>query len=229
MKTILADFFNLFFPSLCICCKHRLVNQENFLCIECLNDLPITNHLETKKNSLEKVFYGRLSLVGIASFGYFTKGGLFQKIIHEIKYKQNKDLAIYIGQLCGTKLADSYLIKDIDYIIPVPLHGNRLKKRGYNQALLLSQGIAHKINIPIIDNNLVRLIDNDSQTTKSRTERRNNIDEIFGIEDKSLFEGKHMLIVDDVITTGSTIEVCAKKILDCKNTKVSIFTVCLSV
>jgi len=225
MKNIFRDFIDLFYPSLCICCKNRLVNQEPFICLECLSTLPLANHLETEGDHLEKLFYGRLQLENIACFGYFTKGGKFQKIIHEIKYKNNKDLAIYIGKLCGNKLKDSNFIKDIDYIVPVPLHPNRLKKRGYNQSLLLAQGIAEKINLPIIDNNLIRLKDNDSQTTKSKIERWNNIDKIFEVEDKSVFQNKHILIIDDVITTGATIEICTKTILKETKTQISIFGV----
>lgn len=229
MKTIFRDFLELFFPSLCICCKARLVDQEIFLCIDCLGSLPTTSHLKTETNHLEKLFHGRLKLESAASFGYFSKGGKFQKIIHEIKYRYNQELAIYIGKLCGEKLKNSHFIKDIDYIVPIPLHPIRLKKRGYNQSLLLAQGITQRTNIPIIENNLIRLINNDSQTTKSKIQRWSNIDQIFSINDNSLFENKHILIIDDVITTGATIEVCAKKILDCTNTKVSIYAVCLSI
>lgn len=225
MKTIFRDFIDLFYPSLCICCNQRLIAQEYFLCLECLYSLPFTNHFEIKENSLNKLFYGRFSIENIVCLGYFSKGGKFQKIIHEIKYKNNKDLAVYIGQRCGNKLKESYFIKDIDYIVPVPLHPNRLKRRGYNQSLLLAQGISEITCLPIIDNNLIRLKDNDSQTTKNKTERLKNIAEIFTIQDKNLFKDKHILIIDDVITTGSTIEICVKTILEESNTLISVFCV----
>lgn len=224
-KTILSHFLELFFPRLCVCCEDRLIEHEISICLNCLHKLPKTNHLITPDNKLEVFFAGRFPFERIASFAYFVKGGSIQKIIHEIKYKSNPQLAYYIGELCGKEILKSNFFGKIDYIIPIPLHRKRLKRRGYNQALLIANGISNKTGFSINVNNLIRVINNPSQTKNSRFERWKNTEGIFEIKDKTLFEDKHILLVDDVITTGSTIEVCAKLILSCTDTKISIFTV----
>jgi ComF family protein len=165
----------------------------------------------------------------MASFAYFVKEGKMQKIIHEIKYNNNPSLAFYMGQLCGKDILESSLFLDIDIIVPIPLHKKRLRERGYNQSLKIAEGVASKINKPIDAQNLIRKINNPSQTKNSRFERWKNTEGIFEIEDSSFFEEKHVLLIDDVITTGSTLEACAKQILTCKNSTISIFTVSLSI
>lgn len=225
VKTILSHFFELFFPRLCVCCEERLVDGEKFICLNCLYKLPKTNHLTNPDNKLEVFFAGRFPFVRIAAFAYFVKGESIQRIIHEIKYKNNPKLAVYMGELCGKEILKSNCFTDIDYIVPIPLHKNRLKMRGYNQALLLANGISAKTNIPVNTENLVRIIDNPSQTKNSRLERWKNTEGIFEVKDQDLFMGKHILLVDDVVTTGSTLEVCAKLITSCPGTRVSIFIV----
>ncbi|PXV62812.1 ComF family protein [Dysgonomonas alginatilytica] len=225
VKTILNHFFELFFPRLCVCCGERLVNSEKFICLNCLYKLPKTNHLANPDNKLEVFFAGRFPFVRIASFAYFVKGGSIQKIIHEIKYKNNSRLAIYIGEICGKEIAKSNYFDDVDFIVPIPLHRNRLKSRGYNQAMMLANGISSKINIPVNAENLIRIIDNPSQTKNSRFERWKNTEGIFGIKDKNQFKDKHILLIDDVVTTGSTLEACAKLIVSCPEARISIFTV----
>lgn len=224
-KTILNYFFELFFPRLCVCCEDRLIDHEKSICLNCLHKLPTTNHLTTPDNKLEVFFAGRFPFVRIASFAYFAKGGSIQKIVHEIKYKNNPQLAFYIGELCGKEILKSEFFGEIDYIVPIPLHRKRLKQRGYNQALMIAKGISHKTGFVVSEDNLIRIINNPSQTKSSRFERWKNTEGIFEIKDKKLFQGKHILLVDDVITTGSTIEVCAKIILLCPEAKISIFTV----
>lgn len=221
--TLFRDFVELFYPSLCISCKQRLFNNEPFLCITCLCNLPKTNHLINSKNKLSYSFHGRLPLEGIAAFGYFTKGNCIQKIIHEIKYKKNKQLGLYIGEMCGEELQNSNFIKQIDCIVPVPLHPKREKKRGYNQSSLIALGISKKTGIPVIEKNLIKTINNTTQTLKSRSERWHTTNDMFAIRDNTIFESKHILLIDDIITTGSTIEVCAKRILSCTGSKISIY------
>lgn len=224
-KSILNHFLELFFPRLCICCEDRLINHEKYICLNCLHKLPTTNHLTTPDNKLEVFFAGRFPFERIASFAYFVKGGNIQKIIHEIKYKNNPLFAFYIGEICGKEIVKSHFFNDIDYIVPIPLHPKRLKKRGYNQALMIAKGISNKTGLTINGDNLIRIINNPSQTQNSKFERWKNTEGIFDIKNKSLFRGKHILLVDDVITTGSTIEVCAKLLLSCPESKLSIFTI----
>lgn len=225
MKNILSHFFELFFPRLCVCCQNRLTTTEQYICINCHLELPKTNHLSQANNKLEDIFAGRFPFIQIASFAYFSKEGLIQKIIHEIKYKNNPDLAIYIGTLCGKEIKKNKAFQNIDLIIPIPLHKNRLKTRGYNQSLLIAQGISKTVNRPINDSALIRKIDNPSQTKNTRLERWKNTSEIFEVVDSSIFENKHILIIDDVITTGSTIDVCAKLILECTGSRISVYCV----
>ncbi len=222
---ILTHFFELFFPEICICCNNRLVSGETHICISCISQLPKTDHLTRENNKLEEFFAGRFPFTRIAAFAYFVKEGSIQKIIHEIKYRNNPKLALYIGNLCGKEISMTNAFNQIDYIVPIPLHKNRLKKRGYNQSLLISQGIARETGKPINDTNLIRKINNPSQTKNTRFERWKNTEGIFDIVDKSIFENKHILLIDDVVTTGSTLEVCAKLILKCQGASISIYTV----
>jgi len=233
MTNILNHFFELFFPKVCICCDNRLVAGEKHLCFDCLYRLPKTDHLSkihrNIDNKLEEFFAGRFPFVHIAAFGYFVKGGYIQKIIHEIKYRNNPEFGLFMGQLCGKEMCRYSGFADVDLIVPIPLHRNRLRKRGYNQSLLIAQGISTRIAKPVNSENLVRKIDNPTQTKNLRFERWKNTEGIFGIMDLSVFENKHILLIDDVITTGSTIETCAKLLLQCKNTRISIYAVGFSI
>ena len=223
VKKILNSFLDLLFPRLCICCDSLLIGEEEFLCLGCLCNLPKTDHLKKPENKLEEFFAGRFSFIRIASFAYFVKGGSIQKIVHEFKYRNNPKLGITIGKLCGKEIMKYSAFDDIDYIVPIPLHKKRLKTRGYNQSLMIATGISEETNKPICGDNLIRVIDNPSQTKNSRFSRWKNTEGIFAIRDNELFEGKHILLIDDVITTGSTLEVCAKLILECTNAKISIY------
>lgn len=224
-KNILNSFIELFSPRLCVCCGDRLSEFEKYICFECLSNLPKTNHLTKYDNSIEVYFAGRFPFVRIAAYAYFTKGGSLQKIIHECKYRNNPHFCVFMGELCGTEVSKTSFINSIDYIVPIPLHKDRLKKRGYNQTQLIAEGISKHTNIPLLNNNLVRIINNPSQTKSNRFERWKNSEGIFGVENPLLFENKHILLVDDVVTTGSTLEVCAKLILKCSGAKISIYTI----
>lgn len=228
MTSILNHFLELFFPRLCICCDTRLVKGEEYMCLGCLYKLPKTDHLEkiekNKDSELEELFAGRFPFCHIAAFGYFVKGGYIQKIIHEIKYKNNPEFGFFIGVLCGKEMRKFNRFTDIDLIVPVPLHKSRLKKRGYNQSLLIAKGISSILGKQISEGNLIRKIDNPTQTKNLRFERWKNTEGIFDILDSSIFENKHILLIDDVITTGSTIETCAKLILQCHNSSISIYS-----
>lgn len=223
---IILDFINLFFPSLCVCCQNRLVMGEQHICLSCINKLPKTDYHLQPDNKLEQFLAGRFPFVRIASFTYFVKDGTIQALIHELKYRKNAKIGHYIGQLCGTHIEKSPFIENIDIIIPIPLHPKRLKQRGYNQAQLLAEGISSIVSKPVSCDNLIRKINNQSQTTQNKYQRWKNTDGIFDIINPSDFENKHVLLIDDVLTTGSTTESCVKTLLSkCDNTHVSIFTV----
>ncbi len=225
MMSIFKHLLELFFPPLCPCCNIKLTQEEKHICLSCLYTLPYTNHLNENNNKLEDFFAGRIPFTRIASLLYFTKGGSTQKIVHEFKYHNNPELALFVGRLCGKKISEHPLSHTIDIIVPIPLHKKRLRKRGYNQSLMIAKGIAEIIDRPIDTNNLIRKINNPSQTKNSRFERWKNTEGIFEIKDSTIYENKHILLIDDVITTGSTLEVCAKLILKSPNSKISIYSV----
>lgn len=225
MKTIFHNFLDLFFPNLCVVCKQRLSEGEQHICTDCLLLLPKTNFHLQPDNRLEQFFAGRFPFQHIAAFAYFVKGGSIQHIIHELKYNRNPHIGRFIGELCGENIKNSDFISSIDMLVPVPLHPKRQKERGYNQSLEICKGISHITGIPINSDTLLRKVNNPSQTKNARFERWKNVEDIFHVVTPETFANKHILLVDDIITTGSTLESCAKEILECINSKISIYSV----
>jgi len=222
---IFHNFINLFFPDLCVICNERLNEGEQHICTDCLLLLPKTNFHLQPDNRLEQFFAGRIPFRHIAAYAYFVKGGSIQNIIHELKYNQNPKIGHFIGKLCGENIKDSDFVSSIDLIVPVPLHPKRQKERGYNQSFEICRGISEITKISVDNTTLIRKVNNPSQTKNSRFDRWKNVEDIFSITDEEAFRNKHILLVDDVITTGSTLESCAKGILKCNGSQVSIFAV----
>lgn len=227
MTSIWKHLIELFFPRTCICCDKRLIEDEKHICLGCNLSLPKTDHLAKDNNQLEVFFSGRFPFSRIASFAYFVKGGSIQKIVHGLKYKNNPEVGVYIGKLCGIEMRSQLAFQNIDFLLPIPLHPKRLAKRGYNQALMIAKGISTETNIPIMEDNLIRVIDNPSQTQNSRIARWKNSEGIFAIKSKNMLTNKHVLLIDDIITTGSTIETCAKLLLleTNGNIKISVYSI----
>lgn len=225
MKNLFRNFLNLFFPNLCVVCNSRLSEGEEFICTECLLLLPKTNYYLQPDNRLEQFFAGRIPFERVAAYAYFIKGGSIQHIIHELKYNRNPRIGHFMGKLCGEQVRDSDFISGIDLLVPIPLHSKREKQRGYNQSLEICKGISEQTGIPVDDTTLIRKVNNKSQTKNSRFDRWKNVEDIFSITDDNAFRGKHILLIDDVITTGSTIESAAKEILKSEGSAVSIFAV----
>lgn len=225
MKNIFKNLLDLFFPHMCVICETNLMESEKFVCLNCLSLLPKTNYYKQANNPIEQLLTGRIPFVRVASYMFFVKGGSLQHVIHELKYRNNPEIGIWLGRICAKDLYGTLFLKNIDYIVPVPLHPKRLRKRGYNQSFMIAKGLSAGTGIPVREDIVFRIKNNESQTSKSKTERYNNVSGIFGISDLSVFEGKHILLVDDLITTGATIEECAKTILLSSNTKISIFTI----
>lgn len=176
-------------------------------------------------NRLEQFFAGRIPFRHIAAYAYFVKDGSIQHIIHELKYNRNPLIGYYMGQLCGEDIKESEFISSVDLLVPVPLHPKREKMRGYNQSYEICRGISERTGIPVDNNTLIRKVNNPSQTKNSRFDRWKNVEDIFSITDETAFSGKHILLVDDVITTGSTLESCAGEILKSENCTISIYAV----
>lgn len=222
--SIISDFINLCYPKLCAACSNTLVKNEDTICTVCIIHLPKTNYHLNIENPLNKIFWGRVPIEMVAAFYFFNKGNKVQNLLHELKYKGNKSVGEKIGVLYGYELLNSPIFNTIDYIIPVPLHPKKLKKRGYNQSEWFANGLSQSMNIPVSTTILYRNTDSSTQTKKSRFNRWENVAEIFGVNSPELINNKHILLVDDVVTTGATIEACAK-ILKEHHTKVSVVSI----
>lgn len=218
---MLSDFFALIYPESCAACSQTLLKNEDTLCTSCILNLPKTNYWKTKDNPVSKIFWGRIPVENACSFYQFSKGGKVQHLLHQLKYKRNKNAGYVPGKLFGSELNNSSF-EEIDAIIPVPLHLSKIKKRGYNQSELIALGLSETMQKPVKTNWLVRKYASETQTKKSRFKRWENVKEIFATENETEFEGKHLLIVDDVVTTGATIEACAQLLIKVKDVKISI-------
>ena len=222
IQEYLYHFICLFFPRNCEACNTNLVKSEKMLCTKCLNDIPKTNFHEKEDNILNRVFYGITNIKYSTAFYFFRKGSKFQVLIHKLKYNGQKELGVELGRMGGSEIKNSFF-KEIDLIIPVPLHNARKRERGYNQSEMIAQGLSETLGKDYKDNILLRHIYTQTQTKKSLEERRRNVNSAFKVVNESIIKGKHILLVDDVITTGSTIVACANELLKIKGVTVSIF------
>ncbi|MFN8285236.1 MAG: phosphoribosyltransferase family protein [Chitinophagales bacterium] len=221
-QTLIADVIALFYPRTCICCRQALLKQEEFICRNCEADLPQTNNIVDSENALTKRFTGRIPLQGAAAFYQFRKEGPVQELLHNLKYKGRQEIGKAIGELFGTRMSEpASVIKNVDLVVPVPLHWKKERKRGYNQCSTFATAIAESIGTKVSFTALERVHENISQTTQSRFDRYNNVAEIFAVKEEKQLAGKHILLVDDVVTTGATAEACLKTILTVNNTRVS--------
>lgn len=215
---LLDDFISLFYPRYCHACAGGLVKGEQFICSACMLEMPQTGYHLEPQNS----FYERLSLrfplrYALALFN-FSKKGKVQQILHSLKYKNQPELGVYLGRLYGTQLMDGDLIKSVDLIIPVPLFASRRRIRGYNQSTQFAMGLAEKLGIPFSETILERVTATETQTRKSKLNRWKNVEEVFHVKNPEEIHEKHILLIDDVITTGSTIEACAQALIQVDKT-----------
>jgi len=216
------DIFNIFFPEVCLCCKEHLVNNETTICLTCRHDLPLTNFSFEEENLVEKSFYGRIPIENATALFYFTKKGNVQLLIHELKYNKQQQVGNFIGNWLGDEIVESNRFKGLDYIIPVPLHRKKLKSRGYNQVTTFGESLAKKLNVSYNSTFLVKISSTKTQTKKLRLDRWKNVQELFFVQNNSNLENKHILLIDDIITTGATLEACCKAFNNIKGLKISI-------
>lgn len=219
-----SNLLDLLFPQLCVACGNRMVTQEKFMCFDCWHDLPVSNFHVHPGNKLEQIFWGRVKIEFATAFFVFKKGSNYQHLIHFIKYKGMKELGFETGRRFGIDLLKSTGFASIDVIVPVPLHPKKQKLRGYNQSEWIAKGLSESMKKPVSIDNLQRNLHTSTQTRKNRYERWENVENIFEVNHPEEFEGKHILLIDDVVTTGSTLESCALKLLQIANTTVSIAT-----
>lgn len=185
-------------------------------------DLPLTNFYGYRDNPVEKHFWGRLPVSAATAFLHFNRGSLVQRLLHEIKYRGNRDIGIFLGKLMGEQLAASEAFKNCSLLVPVPLFASRLRKRGYNQSALLCEGMSEAMGIRFCNDALLRMAATDTQTKKNRQERWVNMQDRFQLNKTAEMEGHHILLVDDVVTTGATLEACGKALLSVNNCTMSI-------
>jgi ComF family protein len=229
VQSSLTDFIHLFFPHVCTGCGSDIINNKHQLCLKCLSELPVTNFFSQPANPVEKKFYGRIPVRNAGSGYFFTKDSLLETLIYELKYKGNKDIGFYLGQLLAKFLSNNNAFNDIDILVPLPLNPKRQKKRGYNQAASLCNGIASVWKRPVVENAVIRKVNTETQTHMDRITRWENMDGVFAIAEPSLIRDKHILLVDDVITTGASLEACGSEILKVFGTSLSIATLAYTV
>ena len=224
-KEIQESFFHLLFPHVCSGCGNDLLSEESMLCMRCVDAMPETNFDIHPNNPVEKKFWGRLQLVAATAQYYFTKESLMQLLMHQFKYKNNKDLGLQLGRMMGESLKRSNRF-NVDALIPLPLFPAKEKKRGYNQATILCNGMAEYMNIPVLNDVIIRPQFTETQTRKGRIERWLNMEGKFILKNPEAISNKHILLVDDVVTTGATLEACGTELLKAENVRLSIATMC---
>jgi ComF family protein len=223
------DFISLLFPRLCYACGNQLMRNESLICTECFVVIPRTNYHFVEDNPVAQLFWGRCLIEKAAAFSYYNKGSRIRKLIHNLKYNGIREIGYDLGRLYGLSLKTSGFINDIDIIIPVPLHPMKERIRGFNQSETISMGIADVTRLPVDIKSLARTLVSATQTKRSRYERWTNVEGIFQVIDSKSIMGKHILLVDDVITTGSTIESCANELLRIEGVKVSVVALAFAV
>jgi len=222
LTKVINDINSVLLPTVCFGCNAHLYRGEEHLCTVCRNHLPITDYNFNEENPIDRIFYGRIHIKKASSFLFFTENGIVQQLIHHLKYKNQKQIGIFLGDWYGQILKENGFLNKIDFVIPVPLHKMKLRKRGYNQVADFGQRIAHFLRAEYRDDILVKTANTKTQTTKGRIGRWQENMALYTLTDASKLENKNILLVDDVITSGATIEICAKALQKAKETTIHI-------
>ncbi len=215
------DFTVIMYPQLCAACGNVLLRQERVLCLRCMTELPRTGFHNDPENPVAQMFWGRVPVEHATAFMYFYGDSRYRQILYELKYRGRYHTGIEMGKMFGQELKSTPFGK-VDLVHPVPLHRRKKRKRGYNQSALLARGISEAMGKPVAENLIRRVVYTGSQTSRSRYERWENVEKIFAAKDPDKLKGKHILLVDDVITTGSTLEACASALLALEGVSVSV-------
>jgi ComF family protein len=224
LKNIFSSTLHLFYPHHCSGCGSDLLDETQLLCLKCIHQLPHTNFANLANNPVEKYFWGRIPLQAAFSQFYFSKNFLVQQLIHRLKYRGDTAIGEYLGEMMGSTLLKSHRFHPIDALVPLPLYPGKERKRGYNQAAVICNGIASVINKPVLIGAVTRCQATETQTRKHRTERWENVRDSFIVSRRSELAGRHLLLVDDVVTTGATLEACGDKMLAVEGSRLSIAT-----
>ena len=222
IKEIWLDFISLFYPINCKACNNTLISGENWICTTCLLDIPKSDYWLDINNPVNQLFWGKTKIEFASAFLLFSKGSRYRKLIHSLKYLDDQESGIKLGSLYGKEIFKASEYKNFDFIIPVPLHPKKQRKRGYNQSECIAKGLSESLGIETLNKVLIRTVNTATQTNKHKDERWNNVSGVFDIQNPEILQGKHVLLVDDVITTGATIEHCAMTLINNADCKVSI-------
>lgn len=222
---LFKNIINLLFPRTCAGCGNILLEGEDTVCTTCRFLLPKTGYEHNPDNPLAQLFYGQMPFNAVMAEFFFSKTGKVQHLIHGLKYHHCRENGIFLGQEIGKSLLQEPDYQGIEYIIPIPLHPKKEKIRGYNQSHVIAEGISEIMNVPIAEKCLVRKVFTDTQTKKSREERYQNVKDIFDVKNAAKIAGKHVLLVDDVLTTGATLMSAGKALMEVEGIKISVATV----
>ena len=224
---LIDDFLQFFFPDLCVACGQILNKPEKVLCATCFFHLPRTGFHKDAGNPVSQLFWGRVKIEHTAAFFFFNKGSAYQPLIHKLKYNSRPDIGIELGKMFGAELRKTEFTM-ADLIVPVPLHPKKMRIRGYNQSEMIANGLSQSLHLPVNTNTLHRGEATQTQTRKSRFDRFRNVEGKFQVRNISDLKGKHIILTDDVVTTGATLEACAIALLEIEGTRVSIVTLAVA-
>ena len=226
--SFLRDFVNLIYPKVCAACSLNLFKNEDPICTKCLYELPRTNYHLDPDNPVAQIFWGRVPVDFATSLYFFHKGSKFRRLIHKLKYQGEKEIGAELGKVLGLALKETGRFNENTVIIPVTLHHKKLRKRGYNQSWWIASGISTVLNAPLEDKILIRSAFTDTQTKKTRLERWKNVETVFQVKHPEKIQNKKVILTDDVVTTGSTLEACATKLLEVDRVSINIATLAFS-
>ena len=212
-NVIIEDFVSLFFPHYCLACSGPMVKGENILCTACLTELPKTKYHLQNENPVRNRLLGRLPLKHGWAYLKFRKSGIVQHLLHQLKYNNHPEVGVRIGKAYGLELFQSGFANEFDLIVPVPLHRSRMRQRGYNQSAKFAEGLSQGLNIQWDESISVRTQSSSTQTRKSKADRWENVKDVFSVREDTPMNGKRILLVDDVITTGATLEACGQHLV----------------
>jgi ComF family protein len=225
---MLQSVLDLFFPKVCYACQFQLSDNEQYICTNCRHNLPVTNFHLDNDDFVLKTFYGRAKIEHATALLRFEKKGITQQLIHNLKYKGYEEIGVLLGKWLGEELKEIDAYQAIDMVIPVPLHKKKLRKRGYNQVAKFGQEIAKQLNTSYCDDVLIKITNTKSQVNKNRFSRWISNDELFTIQNKEKINNKHILLVDDIITSGATMEACISVLNKAQNVKISIVAMAIA-
>lgn len=227
LTSLVDGLLGLFYPKLCLGCGENLQSGHDLICAICQNEMPQTQLHMSRENEFTEKFTGRIPVETGAAFFYYSKNLHTRRLIHQLKYHDKPELAIQIGRIYGEILKKSPLYQDVELIVPVPLHPKKEWQRGYNQAAKFGEGLAESMGIEQVEHGMRRIEHRDSQTKKRRAARHDNARQLYEVADAAKLSGKHVLLVDDVLTTGATLENCGKYLAELPGTRISLATIAM--